>query len=103
MASTPGLPPATPEQLNEDKSPMIIHITVWLHVLSTLCLLLRLSSRKVNNMRLGVDDWLIVSAQTVGYGHAATIITSMLEPLKTNNRSWIADSGQWLPTGQDSI
>ncbi|KAK7962376.1 uncharacterized protein PG986_003201 [Apiospora aurea] len=75
MASIPGLPPITPEQMNESKQPVIIHVTVWLHVVSTLCLALRLSSRRVKRMKLGVDDWLIVAAQAVGYGHAATILT----------------------------
>lgn len=103
MAATPGLPPPTPAEVSEDKRPVIIHVTVWLHVLSTLCLLLRLASRKVKTMRLGVDDWFIVAAQIVGYGHAATIITSMLEPPETSYRQTIADSGQWLPMAQDSM
>ncbi|KAK8851528.1 hypothetical protein PGQ11_014007 [Apiospora arundinis] len=75
MEAMPGLPSLTQEQMKEDKRPVLIHVTVWLHVLASLCLVLRLASRRVKNLKLGVDDWLIIAAQVVGYGHAADVIT----------------------------
>ncbi|KAK7985039.1 hypothetical protein PG988_002661 [Apiospora saccharicola] len=71
MASTPGLPSMTPEHMNEDKRPTIIHVTVWLHVLSTLCLILRLASRKATVMQQAI---ITMAANGAGQ-HVAAILT----------------------------
>ncbi|KAK8064935.1 hypothetical protein PG994_007573 [Apiospora phragmitis] len=76
MVSIPGVPPIAPEQMKDDRRAVIIHSCVWLNVVSTICLALRLLSRRIQRMRLGVDDWIVIAAQIFSYGHAAIMITS---------------------------
>lgn len=53
-------------RIDYDESPLLIKVSVVMPVLSVVIVGLRIWSRKIGRMRLGMDDWLIILAQVSG-------------------------------------
>lgn len=63
MASPPpSPPPLTPEELQQNRGSSIIAGTSVVFTLASVAIILRLWSRRLKRVRLGLDDWLILAA-----------------------------------------
>ena len=60
--SFPSSTNLTPDQLKADQGPGIVTGNIIVAVAAIVAVPLRTWSRKLKNLRLGIDDWLIIAA-----------------------------------------
>ena len=62
----------------------VVHLTIVLGVIDTLAVILRFSVRKINGIKIGADDWMILASLVPAY---CMIISTNLCELLSSRRS----------------